>query len=40
MERLEYERPAVEWFDIVVEQGFAASVTSEVESFDREEWNE
>lgn len=30
----------MELLDICVERGFAVSVESEVEGFDREEWNE
>lgn len=40
MERKTYVRPEIELLDVYVGQGFAASVVSEVEGFDREEWNE
>lgn len=40
MERETYVRPEVEVIDVRVERGFAVSVESEVEGFDREEWNE
>lgn len=40
MERETYQRPEMELLDICVERGFAVSVESEVEGFDREEWNE
>lgn len=40
MERETYVCPTVELFDVEVERGFAASVTGEVEGFDREDWNE
>lgn len=40
MERKAYLRPEIEELVVVVGQGFAASVESEVEGFDREDWNE
>lgn len=40
MERLTYVRPETELLVVAVGQGFAASVESEVEGFDREDWNE
>lgn len=41
MEGKNYVPPQVELFDVAAERGFEASaLTGEVESFDREEWNE
>lgn len=40
MERKTYVQPEIELLDVCVGQGFAASVESEVEGFDREDWNE
>lgn len=40
MERKAYLRPETELLVIAVGLGFAASVESEVEGFDREDWNE
>ena len=40
MERKTYVKPEIEVFELCVGLGFAASVESEVEGFDREDWNE
>lgn len=40
MERQKYQKPEIEVISVEAERGFAASVTGEVEGFDREDWNE